>query len=341
MTAINAYRVSSPTRTAGEELSSTFEGRYLNCLESELTHPYHSDGYVDKGDPVIIGNLVGIAMASASASTDMISIDTEGIWSLYVLGCKSDGTSDGIAVAMTAGDEVFIKRVPGSDTYILSGQQDPYAFAPFGKLVGSVSASTTVPTLVGVKVHNGPCPLNGILHFGSGSTAAGNFLLEGDTSLRQAKLIEACIAPKTLLTAGEQIHGLNVRIVDNLIATGGEITAAEFKAVRDESTDASVSAATALKLDVDNKNGGIAPYCRALDIMVEGAPGTTPAIRSAIHINSSGTAGTLEGVFEIEAGAFGCKTVTTNPSDTGTCMQIPIIYGGTVYYLLGYNNTGS
>lgn len=341
MTAINAYRVATPTRTAGEELSSTFEGRYLNFVESELTHPYHSDGFVDKGDPVCCGNIVGIAMASAAATTDVISVDTEGIWALYVLGCKSDGTSDGIAVAMTAGDEVYFQKTPSTDTYLLSGEQDPYAFIPFGKLMGSVSASTTSPTLVGVKVHNGNVPLNGIMHWGSGSTAAGNFLLEGDTALRQAKLLEACIAPKTLLLAGEQIHGINFRVVDNLIATGGEITAAEFKAVRDEATDVSVSAATALKLDVDNKNGGIAPYCRGLDICMEGAPGTTPAIRSAIYVHTSGTAGTLEGLLEIADGACGCKTVTTNPSDTGTCMQIPIIYAGTAYYLLGYNNAGS
>ncbi|MFA4972442.1 MAG: hypothetical protein WC683_07495 [bacterium] len=329
-------------RSAGDEISSTYEGRHLTFLESELTHPYHADGLVDKGDPVLVGdNIVGIAMNSAAAATDKIVIDTEGIWALYVLGCVSDGTSDGIALAMDYGDPVFIKRVPGTDQYILSGQQDPYHFQPFGEVLGAVTASTTSPTLVAVKVHKSCVPLGGILHFGSGSAAAGNFLLEGSTTTRQAKLIEACIAPATILLAGEQIHGINMRIVDNLISTGGEITCAEFKAVRDEATDASVSAATALKLNVDNKNGGIAPYCRALDIMVEGAPGTTPAIRSAIHINSGGTAGTLEGVLEIEAGAFGCKTVTTNPSDTGTCMQIPIIYGGTVYYLLGYNATGS
>lgn len=328
-------------QSAGNEASSTYEGRYLSFVESDLTHPYHSDGFVDGGDPVMVGNIVGVAMSSASAATDKIAIDTEGIWYLYVLGCVSDGTSDGIAKALVAGDPVYFQKTPSTDTYLLSGEQDPYHFHPFGFVLGDVTAHVSTPTLVAVKVHNSFTPLNGIMHFGSGSAAAGNFLLEGDTTIRQAKMIEACIAPATLLAAGEQIHGINMRIVDNLIGTGGEITCAEFKAVRDEATDATVTAATALKLDVDNKNGGIAPYCRALDIMVEGAPGTTPAIRSGIHFNSGGTAGTLEGLIEIEAGAFGCKTVTTNPSDTGTCMQIPIIYGGVVYYLLGYNATGS
>lgn len=337
---MTAYPITG--RTAGEEGSSTFEGRYLTVVESELTHPYHADGFVDKGDPVMYGaNIVGVAMASAAAATDLISIDTEGIWYLNVLGCVSDGTSDGIAKALVYGDPVYFQVTPGSDTYLLSGEQDPYHFRPFGYVLGSVSAHVSTPTLVAVKVHNTFTPLGGILHFGTGNAAAGNFLLEGDTAIRQSKLIEACIAPATLLLAGEQLHGFNIRVVDNLISTGGEITAGELKVVRDESTDATVSAMTALKLDCDNKNGAAAPYARCLDIMNEGVPGAAPAIKSGIHFNSSGTAGTLEGLLEIEAGAFGCKTVTTNPSDTGTCMQIPILYGGTVYYLLGYNNAGS
>jgi hypothetical protein len=285
---------------------------------------------------VIIGDIVGIAMASAAAATDMISIDTEGIWALNVLGCKSDGTSDGIAVAMTAGMEVYIKRTPSTDVYILSGQQDPYHFAFFGYLMGSVSASVTVPTLVGVKVHNSPNPLGGILHFGSGSTAAGNFLLEGDTALRQAKLIEACVAPATLLLAGEQLHGINMRIVDNLIATGGEITGAEFKVVRDEATDVTVSSMTALKLDTDNKNGGIAPFVRGLDIMMEGAPGTTPAIRSAIHINSSGTAGTKEALLEID-GATVCGGAAADKTGGTKNVALSVYVGGSQYWIQCYS----
>jgi hypothetical protein len=336
------YPLTSPTKTAGEEASSTYEGRHLSIVESELVHPYRTSGFVNKGDPVIHGaNIVGVSFGTATAATDVVAIDTEGIWYLYVLGCVSDGTSDGIAKALTYGDPVYIQKTPGTDTYLLSGEQDPQHFQPFGYVLGSVSASTTVPTLVAVKVHNAFNPLGGILHFGSGSTAAGNFLLEGDTTIRQAKLIEACVAPATILLAGEQIHGFNIRVVDNLISTGGEITAGELKVVRDEATDATVSAATALKLNVDNKNGAAAPYCRGLDIKCEGEPGTAPTIRSGIHIGTSGTAGTLEAVLELDSDCFGCKTVTTNPSDTGTCMQIPISFGGTMYYLLGYNATGS
>jgi hypothetical protein len=332
-------------KSAGEEGSSTFEGRHLTIVESELVHPYRASGFVNKGDPVIHGaNLVGVSFGTATAATDLVAIDTEGIWYLYVLGSVSDGTTDGIAKALTYGDPVYIKRTPGTDTYILSGQQDPAAWQPFGFVLGAVSAHLTVPTLVAVKVHNDFVPEGGRLHFGSGYEAGattGNMLLEGDAALRKNRLIEACLAPATILLAGEQIHGFNIRVVDNLISTGGEITAGELKVVRDEATDATVSAMTALKLDTDNKNGGAAPYARGLDIKCEGVPGAAPTIRSAIHIGSAGTAGTLEAVLELDSDCFGCKTVTTNPSDTGTCMQIPISFGGTMYYLLGYNATGS
>lgn len=322
--------------TAGDEASSTNEGRYLTFEESYLTHPYHSDGLVDGKDPVLIGdNIVGVAMSGAAAATDLLSIDTEGIWFLNVLGCISDGTSDGIAHALAPGDPVYIQRTPGTDVYILSGESDPYHFAPFGYVLGDVSASTTVPTLAAVKVHNTMLSNLGVLHFGSGSTAAGNFLLEGSTTVRNAKLIEACIAPATILLAGEQIHGFNIRVVDNLISTGGEITAGELKVVRDEATDATVSAMTALKLNCDNKNGGAAPYARALDIMSEGTPGAAPDIRSGIHFNSSGTDGTLEGIFEIETGAF--NSGAADKTGGAKTNYLSVIYGGVVKFIQLYD----
>jgi hypothetical protein len=317
--------------SAGEECSSTYEGRHVTVEESQLVHPTHGDGLVDHGDPVLIGeNIVGVAFTSAAAATDQIAIDTEGIWYLSVLGCVSDGTSDGIAKALVAGNPIYINRSTG----VLSGQSDPYHNVSFGYLLGDVSASTTAATLVAVKVHGSMVGDLGRLHFGSGSTAAGNFLLEGDITLRRAKMIEACIAPETIMLAGEQIHGMEIRVVDNVISTGGELTAAEFKAVHDEATDASVSALTGVKIDVDNKNGGISPYQRGLDIKVEGA-GAAAAVRSAIHVGSSGTAGTLESLLELDAftvcGGSASDTLTT-PSGT-----IAVNVAGVIHFLQLYS----
>jgi len=326
-------------RSAGEELSSTYEGRHLTLEESYLYHPYHADGLVDKGDPVIIGdNLVGVALNSASAATDLISIDTEGIWFLNVYGCISDGTSDGIAKALVPGDPVYIELLTTSNATTrvctLSGQSDLYHFRPFGFLLGNVDASVSTPTLVAVKVHNDFVPRDGGLDFGSGTTTDHQFLLEGSTTLRQSVAIRGTFEPMTILTAGEQIHAINFRMEETLSSTGGEITCAEFKVIRDDDSDAAVSAATALKLDVDNQNGGIAPYVRALDIMVEGA-GTAPAVRSGIHFNSSGTPGSKEALIELESatvlGGVASDTLTT-PSGA-----IAVNVGGTIHYLQLYS----
>lgn len=75
---------------AGEEVSSTFGGRHVNILEGDLVHPAHTDGFVDKGDPVSFGigwfgMGVGVALMSANANTDSIPVDTEGIWRCEVV----------------------------------------------------------------------------------------------------------------------------------------------------------------------------------------------------------------------------------------------------------------
>jgi hypothetical protein len=321
-------------RSAGEEISSTYEGRHITVEESYLSHAYHADGLVDKGDPCIIGeNIVGVALNSAAAATDLITIDTEGIWFLSVVGSVSDGTSDGIAKALVPGDVVYIEQTPGSGVN-LSGESDPNRFKQFGYLLGNVSAHVTTATVVAVKVHGAGVPNNGALNFGSGSTAGFNFPLEGDTAVRNSVLIRATAEPETILLAGEQIHGFNIRLVDNEISTGGEMTAGELKVVRDEATLATVSAATALKLDCDNKAGGIAPYVRGLDIVMEGA-GTAPAKRSAIHVGSSGTAGTLEALLELDAftvcGGVASDTLTT-PSGT-----IAVNVAGVIHHIQLYS----
>jgi len=192
--------------TAGEECSSTYEGRHITVEESYLAHAYHSDGLVDKGDPCIIGeNIVGVALNDAAAATDLIALDTEGIWFLNVVGSVSDGTSDGIAKALAPGDVVYIEQTPGSGVN-LSGESDPNRFKQFGFLLGDVNANVTTATLVAVKVHGEGRAKNGCLDFGSGFTEGFNFPLEGSTTLRDSVLIRATIEPATILLAGEQME---------------------------------------------------------------------------------------------------------------------------------------
>ena len=78
---------------AGTEVSSTGGGRHVTAREDEMIHPFIADGFVNKGDPVVIcdagvpttyGNVVGVAFESATAVSDHIAIDSEGIWNLTV-----------------------------------------------------------------------------------------------------------------------------------------------------------------------------------------------------------------------------------------------------------------
>ena len=149
-------------QSAGEEASSGGEGRALTFAESVLTHPYHSDGFVDGKDPVRVGDIVGVALKGAAAATDMIAIDTEGIFWLNVLGSVSDDSDDGVAEQLDPGAPVYIKKTPGTDVYILSGQSDPVSWQPFGYALSTVTSSLTVPTLVAVKVHWDPTKVDTI-----------------------------------------------------------------------------------------------------------------------------------------------------------------------------------
>jgi len=74
-----------PNAQAGEEISSTGEGRHVYVQEVTLIHADPGDGLVDKGQPVSFWDGVGIALVSAKATSDNIPIDTEGIWRLSVV----------------------------------------------------------------------------------------------------------------------------------------------------------------------------------------------------------------------------------------------------------------
>lgn len=133
-------------RSQGEEVSSTYEGRHLTYEESLLIHPTHADGFVDKGDPVLSGeNVVGVAFAGAAAATDLITIDTEGIWIQTVVATNEDGNS-----AVANGDAIFIHKT----TAVLSKNPNKQSHAFFGYALGDVTAGET--DLVAVKVHWDP-----------------------------------------------------------------------------------------------------------------------------------------------------------------------------------------
>ncbi len=148
---------------AGDQISSSGEGRVLTFLESELFHPYHADDYVDKGDPVVAqtttGFIVGIALKSAAAATDLIAIDTEGIWNLMVYADK-DELWDKVAGegAVVPGDPLFINRVTtgaitaGIGACGISKRRDYATQIPFGFALGSLDNEDE--GRIAIKIHN-------------------------------------------------------------------------------------------------------------------------------------------------------------------------------------------
>jgi len=127
-----------------DEVSSTYEGRHLTVLGSEVTGHEHS--YPTKGHPVVVGeHIVGVALKTLTADTDYVAMDTEGIWMLSVVATDELGN-----VAVVAGDELYINRT----TAIISKNNDKNTHTLFGYALGGVTAGNTA--IISVKVHWNP-----------------------------------------------------------------------------------------------------------------------------------------------------------------------------------------
>ena len=112
---------------AGEEVSSTIEGRHVNILEGDLVHPAHTDGFVNKGDPVSFGigwfgQGVGVALRSAQSITDVIPVDTEGIWRMLVVA-EWDVVVGQIIFITSAG--VLVDWPPDDETHVFGYAMQP------------------------------------------------------------------------------------------------------------------------------------------------------------------------------------------------------------------------
>ncbi len=155
-------------QTAGTQVSSTYEGRHLTVLESELIHPFIADGFVNKGDPIIVcddgvpgtfGNLVGVAFLAAAAATEYISFDTEGIFNLTVYAENDAGN-----VAIEIGDPLYIRAgnltgaasADGLGDAEISKITDIANQVFFGYALGSMVAGGS--GVIAIKVHASPWP---------------------------------------------------------------------------------------------------------------------------------------------------------------------------------------
>ena len=326
--------------TAGDEVSSTYEGRHITLEESYLVHPYRASTLVNKGDPVLINDeIVGVAFSTATANTDLISIDTEGIWFLSVFGCITDGTEDGAAHALAVGDPVYIKRAAGTDTVILSGQSDPQHYRRFGYLLGDVTADLESGTadVVAVKVHGATSQLTSPFDYGISIGVMGDNL-EIDlvaldaTGQAEASALSMFVRPSTIMAAdGDRIHAIKVRLEDTLAAVGGDLQGIRTQVHCNNATgdwQRIYGQYIAIALTAANSLDEVF----GLSINMGGTPGCTPAMQSLIQMIGSGTMGTDQSWFRTEiARSAGLEVETTALAALSKTHQIPIDIDGTIY----------
>jgi len=132
----------SLTAVENDEVSSTYLGRHLTFLASDITGQEHT--LVTKGHPVVIGeHIVGVAFMTEVLGSDLIPIDTEGIWNLMVYPKDDLG-----AIDVDAGDELWINKSNAE----ISKIRNSVTHTRFGYALGNV---TTVVgnEVIAVKVH--------------------------------------------------------------------------------------------------------------------------------------------------------------------------------------------
>lgn len=135
----------SGTASENEEVSSTYEGRHLTVLGTEITS--HMDGHTlqqSKHPMVVRENIVGVAFTTETATGTglYVAFDTEGLFKLAV-----------VAIAGTAvipGDELYIHKT----TAIITNDPNKNLYAHFGYALGGVTAGNTA--IITVKVHWDP-----------------------------------------------------------------------------------------------------------------------------------------------------------------------------------------
>lgn len=130
-------------QTDGKQYSSTYEGRHINVLGSELSSPGTiARTGLKKGEAVFFGDVgVGISfseIAQADLETKYATIDTEGIWWKTVT----------LTATRVPGDAVYIVEATGALRDTGGAGTRLFGYLVTGGDAGSV--------LCAVKVHFGP-----------------------------------------------------------------------------------------------------------------------------------------------------------------------------------------
>ena len=168
-----AYSEGPYTAGAATNRDSYGNPDVLTFVESSMTHPTHSDGFVDVNDPCYVGDIVGVACISAAAATDFISMRVRGIGSLPVVASDSSGTK-----AVAVGDKLFISTL-GILSKIETGKF-------FGKALNTATASPTATNITVWYGCSADSLIRGLADYEEAITATGALTPIGVSTLNSA-----------------------------------------------------------------------------------------------------------------------------------------------------------
>jgi len=134
-------------------VSSTYEGRHVIIEEQDCVHG--GAALLSKGTPCLFNDLaqanmtgVGVALQTATAITDFVNIDTEGIWNLSVVSSDDAGNSN-----IVYGDQIFISVTTGALSKIRNANTNrPFGYSLNHTTVAGAGTASVIP----VKVHWDP-----------------------------------------------------------------------------------------------------------------------------------------------------------------------------------------
>ena len=191
----------TPGNTAGIKIG---DGKVITLLESELVQPTRTGELVNKGDPVIGNNIVGIAKVTVTAATQFVSIDLEGVFDMAVVGSDGNGTKAGVI-----GDIIYIAPA----TAILSLDSEGVPFAILLTALAASASSAVVPIALGAAlVSGGPAQVQDVFLTSGLHTTAAN-ILTGFTFGRPVQVI-SWITRVTVATTGAVLFTFEKAAVD-------------------------------------------------------------------------------------------------------------------------------
>jgi len=167
---------------------------------------------------------VGVALNSEVAASDLIAIDTEGIFDLSVDAEDDFGNS-----AVVAGDAIYIADADSACT--LSKRQDPEGNTLFGYALGSITEGNTAT--IAVKVHWGPSEdrilmgidSNGGTKYTTDETGKPRVKIQSDTTLDEAGQIHIGIEMNVMATYDgvslSSFYGIRARAIVSTDTTVG------------------------------------------------------------------------------------------------------------------------